>query len=405
MLIMKIVRQNRMKEESNMGKSFLILIFVFLVLALTVGSANAVTGQCSGCHTMHDSQDGANIGAAGAQGQLLNSGCAGCHTGTHDGDGKNSFGSPVVLDGADPTGQGVGVTNAGGDFWWVENTDDAKGHNVTDISGNADGTIGDTPPGWDPDATSGHAFGQVAGGEANWTSQLTCAGTYGCHGVRTQANGLLAISTSHHNNADTGGGVSATSASTADTIANSFRFLGGIKGLENVGWNWAETTSAHNEYYGKNDVDAERDDDTTDTYANSDTMSYFCAQCHGFFHSRVVASGAGISSPWVRHPTDIVLPNSGEFDDYNSDNGDDTEGAYSLSVPVARGAVATNAQGSRSTVIAGDSTTVDGAIVMCLTCHRAHGSPEDDMLRFTYTDMIIGSSDTTGCFVCHTDKN
>jgi predicted CXXCH cytochrome family protein len=313
----------------------------------------------------------------------------------------------VVFDQVDPTGQGAGLTNAGGDFWWVENSSDAKGHNVADISGNTDGTIGNTPPGWDPNATSGNAFGQVAGGAASWgANQLTCAGTYGCHGVHTQSNSLLAISTSHHNNEpSTGGIVSETSASTADTIANSYRFLGGIKGLENAGWNWAETSSSHNEYYGKNDTNAERDDDTTDTYANTDTISYFCAECHGFFHSRIVASGASIQSPWVRHPVDIVLPNSGEFDDYNSDNGDNTAGDYNLSVPVARGAVPTNAQGSTNTVTPGDSSTKDGAIVMCLSCHRAHGSPEDDMLRFTYSDMVVGSSNTTGCFVCHTDKN
>ncbi len=389
-----------------MRKSFLVIILTFLALSLTFGNANAVTGQCSGCHTMHDSQGGADVGQANAQGELLNSGCAGCHTGAHDGDGKNTLGAPVVLDSVDPTGQGVGLTNAGGDFWWVENTSDAKGHNVADISANTDGTIGNTPPGWDAGATTGHAFGAVGGGTPNWAgNQLTCAGTYGCHGVRTTANSLLAISTAHHSNADTGGGVSATSASTANTIANSYRFLGGIKGLENVGWNWAETASSHNEYYGRADTSAERDDDATSTYANSDTMSYFCAQCHGFFHSKVVASGASIQSPWVRHPTDIVLPNSGEFDDYNSDNGDNTEGDYSIEVPVARGAVSTNAQGSTNTVIAGDSTTRDGAIVMCLTCHRAHGSPEDDMLRFAYTNMVVGNSNTTGCFTCHTDKN
>jgi predicted CXXCH cytochrome family protein len=197
--------------------------------------------------------------------------------------------------------------------------------------------------------------------------------------------------------------VSATSASTSDTIANSYRFLGGIMGLENVGWNWSETTSSHNEYYGQANTHGERDDDTTDTYEDTDTMSYFCGQCHGFFHSRIVASGAGITSPWVRHPTDIVLPNSGGYANYNNDGG--PIGSYSLSVPIARGAVATNAQGSRSTVIANDSSTVDGAIVMCLSCHRAHGSPEDDLLRFTYSNMVVGNSNTTGCFVCHTDKN
>ncbi|UCH82038.1 MAG: hypothetical protein JSW20_05265 [Nitrospiraceae bacterium] len=395
---------------------FLAVSLVFFALFFNAAHVGAVTGECSNCHTMHDRQGAdTDIGETGAQGKLLKAGCAGCHTGPRVAAGLNSLGAPVVIDNAPPAGQGGTNTYAGGDFYWVENTDDAKGHNVIDINPsvpNPDGVLGNTPPGWDPDATdgsNGYAFGPVAGGAATWgANQLTCAGTYGCHGTRTVADSLDAVTTSHHNNADTGGGVSATSASTADTIANSYRFLGGIKGLENATWNWGENAATHNEYYGLNDTDPERDDDDpNDSYANEDTMSYFCAQCHGFFHSRIVASGAGITSPWVRHPTDIVLPGTvaKEYDDYNSDNGDDTEGDYNVDVPVARPVVPTNAQGSTNTVVAGDDTTINGAIVMCLSCHRAHGSPEDDMLRWTYSNMVVGSNDQTGCFVCHTDKN
>jgi len=49
------------------------------------------------------------------------------------------------------------------------------------------------------------------------------------------------------------------------------------------------------------------------------------------------------------------------------------------------------------------------ANVMCLTCHRAHASPYEDMLRWDYTAMIAGSADSgdynTGCFACHTGKD
>ncbi len=392
-----------------MKRVFFAAILVFLSLTFFAVNAEAVTGQCSGCHTMHDRQGATlDIGDPGAQGQLLKASCVGCHSGTRDGTGKNSLGAPVVYDDSLPAGQGATNTFAGGDFYWVENVDDAKGHNVFDVS-SPDGVIGNTPPGWDPDATIGHAFGQVAGGEVNWTSQLTCAGTYGCHGVRTVANPLLAVATSHHNNADTGGGVSATYANASGTIANSYRFLGGIKGLENATWNWGETPSSHNEYFGRDDVDAERDDDATDIYGFSDTINYFCAQCHGFFHSRIgTAAAPTLGSPWVRHPTDIVLPGGAtEYATYNNDGGAGA-GDYSLSVPVARGDIPDNATGSTNTVVPGNSNAVDGAIVMCLSCHRAHGSPEDDALRFDYTTMLVGSgpgTNNTGCFVCHTAKN
>jgi len=44
--------------------------------------------------------------------------------------------------------------------------------------------------------------------------------------------------------------------------------------------------------------------------------------------------------------------------------------------------------------------------VMCLSCHRAHGSPYLDMLRWDYNTMIAADSTKSGgCFICHTNKN
>jgi predicted CXXCH cytochrome family protein len=212
---------------------------------------------------------------------------------------------------------------------------------------------------------------------------------------------LDAISGAHHNNDN----LTSTQASVADTIANSYRFLAGIKGLEDDDWEWDSV--GHNEYFGRNDTSTERDDDTTDTYTYTDTISFFCAECHGYFHSRI-DSDATFGSPWVRHPTDIVLPDdcatTKVFCEYNDDNGDGVPGQYSMTIPVARPVVPAS---SSSTVTPGDDTTANGAIVMCLSCHRAHGSEFDDLLRFDYTQVTVGAGDGTmvGCFVCHTDKN
>lgn len=43
--------------------------------------------------------------------------------------------------------------------------------------------------------------------------------------------------------------------------------------------------------------------------------------------------------------------------------------------------------------------------VMCLSCHRAHGSPYPDMLRFDYNMEAGGGTSTDGCFKCHTNKD
>ena len=128
-------------------------------------------------------------------------------------------------------------------------------------------------------------------------------------------------------------------------------------------------------------------------------MSEFCASCHGNFHQYnpgVAGSGivqtAGAMSPWIRHPTDILLPATGEFSAYVS---------YDLTAPVARTTIPTN------------SSTDDGrapakSIVFCLSCHRSHASENWDILRFSYADMVTGTTGTaagTGCFACHGDKD
>jgi len=358
----------------------------------------AISGVCSNCHTMHNSQGGVGevetyssgqlTTDSNPQDQLLKASCIACHTGSSG--ATNTHDAPIVLHTSNPTGQGAGKTLAGGDFYWVADglgDADSKGHNVAGISGE-DAAISYTPPGLDLNATPGALSDGTIGSTWDSTNQLTCAGTNGCHGKHSVADPDSAISGAHHSNTD---GTS-TVATVADTVGNSYRFLGGIKGLEDSEWNWNETNAKHNEYYGV-------DGSIITDYGNKDTISYSCAQCHGNFHND---AGTGTSSPWIRHPTDIVLPDATTNKEYQYYNPDDSN-LYSVEAPVARGIVP--ATGSSSTVTTGGKGA-DGAIVMCLSCHRAHGSPEPDILRWTYNGMTagIGTSDT-GCFTCHTTKN
>ena len=378
-----------MKEKKILWN--LIMVISLFLCGGGIGYA-AISGVCSNCHTMHNSQDGAvevktytqETGVLATDGitpqdQLLKASCIACHTGTTGATDTITY-APIVLHTSEPGGQGAGETLAGGDFHWVADglgNADSKGHNVAGIS-SEDDPISYTPPGWDATATSsGGALsdGQIADGSDTWTTQLTCAGTYGCHGNHTDDDADSAISEAHHGN--TGG--TSTMANDPTTVGNSYRFLGGINGLENSEWNWNETTSDHNEYYGING---------NSTYANKKTISYSCAQCHGNFH-KTGTSGIGSTSPWLRHPTDIALPDKTEYASYTT---------YSLEAPVARSTVPTT---SNSTVTPGTND-----IVMCLSCHRAHGSDQDDLLRWDYSDIQAGGeSSDTGCFTCHTTKN
>jgi len=374
----------------------IICIIATLSFVLTFTSAYAITGQCVNCHTMHNMQDGVVVNAGGPYQQLLNADCIVCHTETTTGnvDPVNSFGAPIVWSTTLPGGQGDGFTTAGGDFYWVAQAGaeaDKKGHNVAGIKAQ-DLNIGLTPPGWDPTATPGAllADGQIHTGATAWSTQLRCAGLYGCHGNHSEADQSAAIRGAHHGNTT----LSSTKAENPATVGGSYRFLGGINGLEKSDWNWDENATNHNEYFGANG---------NASYANKRTISYSCAQCHGFFHSSIDDTTAG--SPWLRHPTDIALPSTvtKEYQFYNPDGLPAGSGAvagntdYSIEAPVARPTVPT---------VSSINVTPGTDIVMCLSCHRAHGSPQNDILRWDYTTMLAatGTSDS-GCFTCHTTKN
>jgi len=348
---------------------------------------------------MHNSQGGSAVVQAYSGGTLttgvstpieylLNASCIACHTGgASETGGTNTFGAPIVLHttspGASATDQGAGKTLAGGDFCWVATglgANNTKGHNVVGIS-NQDNTIatGLTPPGWDAGATPGvNSDGTIAGGEGTWSSQLTCAGKYGCHGNHTETSPFSAIQRSHHSNDN----LTSTKADTdVSTVGKSFRFLSGIKGLEDSDWQWTESPSDHNEYFGAN-ITVNRTG-----YTNKQTISYLCAECHGDYHKSI---GTG-ASPWLRHPTDIVVPASGEYSIYNPGGSNQ----YSLKAPVARGSV----PDSSSAIVTTGSTASTGAILMCLSCHRAHGSPCYKLMRWD------NQANMSGCVICHTSKN
>lgn len=347
---------------------FLISFLVFLFMSKV--TLAAITGVCSNCHTMHNSYQGQPMAQYfnGTSKQepnnhLLKLDCIGCHMANEAGPVNPATNAPAVYHTTDPTATGPGKTLAGGDFYWVSQGQDRKGHNVVGIA-SQDSALGLTPPGWDPLATSGSARGQIANGASSWNQQLTCFGTYGCHGTN---NGLFG----HHKNESGQLGV-------ADATYNSFRFLYGIKGFEVSDWEWAATSSNHNEYFGRN-----LDNTSKASYTHKDTISYLCAECHGVFYKE--SHGTSSGSPWLRHPTDYMLPNSGEYANYNNGNG------YSLLSPVARPTVP-----SSSTNIVQPGTN---AIVMCLSCHRAHGSEYASILRWVYN-----GTDQNGCKVCHTSK-
>lgn len=350
-------------------------VFV-MALVMAPLTASAVTGQCANCHVMHASQAGV-ANPATAQGYLLKytDGCLGCH-----GTGDNTVGGGVLTSTPQVYKAG-GLANplAGGDFYYSENgAGDRKGHNplVTGVLAK-DATYA-TPPGW----AAGFALNtQVGTIDGTAGKELTCSGVYGCHGRHDGTAEAM-----HHANTT---GVASVVDGT--TLGKSFRFLKGIAGGEDDDYQY-ESAVDHNIYIGANRAAGAADD----TAGGANTVSYFCAECHGIFHSGAgndgLASG-NLGSPWLRHPVDFSMPLAGEYAVYN---------AYNPLVPVAT---------SDAARLLTDNT-VEGAserIVMCLSCHYAHAGPNDAALRWDYSKMLAGTAlvadYNTGCFACHTAKD
>ena len=374
-----------------------------LVLA-TAGPAQAkVKGVCSDCHTMHNSQNGVPM-AMNTDGTpdptpneslLIYSECLGCHKGDAD-SGATPPWPKVYADTAPTVDQngtfGDWTITAGGNFYWVENTADNCGHNI--LSDNQDDVLqSGGPPGYNNlyTPTSGPAR---FNGTWEASKQLTCAGVNGCHGTTDTANQFGAIAGGHHGNV--------SGSCDGSDLAHSYRFLYGIKGLEDADWEYTKGPNDHNQYYG-----VDRTDTTVQPASDKQTISYLCCECHGNFHVADNNSGGNSESPWIRHPTDFDMARATgtEYAEYNNAS-DPSAAPYSVIAPVASDDADTVAN-PYSTVNVG---TANGtAIVMCLSCHRAHGSPFADILRWDYSTMDAAGSPTgdqnEGCFICHTTKD
>lgn len=337
-----------------------------------------VTGQCANCHTMHNSQNGSLVSSVNRS-TLLNTDCVGCHSnsGTETIVQLGSTRIPIVYNTVSPP---VNML-AGGNFYWVAKNGDQYGHNVRGIS-QPDATLHIGPGGTMGCANSCHI--SLALPDLTGIQGIGSNGCQGCHGT-----------VKHHGVSQPG--------QPATAASGWYRFLGcspfhdaffpggtGVGGIEDPDWEQNPTSAQHNIYYGGNGT-------VTQT---PQALSVFCTGCHQTFHAPgfpttdivgVQVDNGGGTNPWLRHPTNYAIPNQGEFAPLFST-------AYNPLVPVAKPDL-TNYQAAKIEV--GDQVT-------CVSCHRAHGSPYPDMLRWDYTLMQAhngGSASGTGCFFCHTAKD
>jgi hypothetical protein len=360
-----------------MKKTLIAGLVTLFALTLISSSAYAVVqGACVNCHTMHNSQNNSPMNwdtSSTPNEALLRGSCIGCHGQAPSGANNIINNTPQVLHNAT-------TDLAGGNFAYITTsakrdaadtgaTQNSVGHNVIDLGGTYQETILTSPPG-DENTT----------GITN--ANFTCGGVRGCHGDRTQTGSYAAVRGAHHANDGVLKFGAISEAGQGGTTALSYRFLKGVKGGEDSDWQATSETADHNEYKGDTTMGT-----SSSTYPANNTISGLCAECHGYFHG-TTTSEAGSGDPWLRHPTDVSLPSSGEYAAYTT---------YSLTAPVARTAIPDSP---------GSTVTPSGSaddIVMCLSCHRAHASPYYKMMRWDYKSWPgVG---TNGCNICHTGKN
>lgn len=338
-----------MKTFDRYVTPVLAAIFCLTLLICTPAYAK-VKGVCANCHTMHNSENGSSL-AGGPNAALTKGNCVGCHTG----DNVTGGDTPFVMSVNNPDGSSL----AGGNFYWVSEVHDNRGHNVGGI----------------PTMTVDEALIAGAPGGADTCSDTTCHVTlFEPEGLDTGCEGCH-LDTKHHAPQQAEGAPALEENGYFRFLSGHMGGLTGVHGIEDDAWELDATIYKHNEYLGS-------EDNVTNT------MTGYCVGCHGLFHDQKNTNG-----DWIRHPSDAVIPTTGEY-------AAAINGEYDINVPVARADL---------TNIAQTSLIGEGDMVMCLSCHRAHGSPYPDSLRWNYTGMIAGGGDGcntgNGCFKCHSEKD
>lgn len=340
----------------------IILFFIsilFFILIPKDGMA-VVSGDCEACHGLFPGLLDEDISSTMVETNVL---CVTCHSSDNSETIKFLGGSkvPVVFSTVKPDS-----LLAGGNFFYVGAASaDRKGHNVNGIS-MMDEKFQGYPPGYNSEIDP-----SIQG--YNYKEPLNCAGSNGCHGDRNIKNPFDAIKGTHH---------AVDKPLDGSTTAKSYRYLKntgkvrGVTGLEDDAWGMNSSSEKHNEYSTEIDI--------------------FCAGCHGEFHKNDESEKSG---PWFRHPTGIILPDKGEYALYNPEDPPPHDGnnirIYNTDAPVGRKKVPASPT---------NEVTLGEDFVICMSCHMAHSSPYESILRWDYDNIYAHEEGKGGCLICHAGK-
>jgi predicted CXXCH cytochrome family protein len=312
-------------------KKLTLLLTVAMALA---GSAfafhNRGVASCGGCHTMHNSQDGASIDLDHPSGNpwLLIAGspsdvCLSCHA--------NSFGSVLGNNPLAPPPE----RGAGNFVFLLEN-------NIND------GTNGATNP--IPGAAAGHNINAPAHSLASdGTSPVSPGGTFpsnrmectSCHDPHGNQNFRLLYGP-------------------GPIMGGLYSFTGGpllADGIDLAAG--AEANSNHTAYKSK--------------------VTDWCANCHGNFHEN--SNNTQFDHPAGKELGSGVVQQYDRYNGTSNPTGGTHATAYLAALPFEDASVTT-------TSTAGPSVL---SKVMCLTCHRAHATSAPHAGRWDFNVSLLGN--------------
>ena len=290
--------------------------------------------ECAGCHTMHNSEDGALITDAGGHPYLLRAAnstamCLSCHAAYGQYDGGLGYGP-------------------GGDFYWLTKTFSWTAHGSTVTSpGDSHGHNVIYPGNIAEDAT----LGTAPGGTFD-SSFLTCTSCHDPHGNQNfrilygSAQGPIYPGSGRYN------------------FTSDAPIAKGDSRRTYVGGGGNETNSQHTIY--------------------KSGMGDWCANCHTNFHSDNTTNFV--------HPIDENL--NGLADNYNAYNSSDdqTGGVQATAwwglVPFEAVNVDLNTADVNNYTLGPYANDR----VMCVSCHRAHASAFEDVGRWDFGETFIADS-------------
>jgi predicted CXXCH cytochrome family protein len=363
---------------------------------------------CDSCHTMHNSLfDKAMVGTGSnngsktknvdssnstavldgeiylLQGSDQSSTCLNCHQGS-----QGSYRVSSIVSSFNTASIPQQIT-PGGDFTWLKVGANAsskmkRGHNVVAADF---GYVADT-----------NKADNLAPGGTYPAGNLHCSSCHDPHGKYRRTTDTNAFATTGAPIAESGSYATSPDPTGTGHAVGSYRFLGGV-GYEpkstpgfafTAGPPMAVAPSSYN-----------RSEYSTGASANFEThvaygagMSEWCANCHSSMHQPTYTSGnAGQVHP-AGNNAKLTATIAGNYNSYVTSGVTGGGNHYTTLVPFETGAGTFSELATRAGVTAGNTDVAagTGSNVMCLSCHRAHASGFNAMLRYPTTDLLTGDA-------------